>query len=302
MCDPLRSAPLPPSVPPLPPLPPPCRDRIRCFFSLVRVTCVPATPVASDGEGGAPLSAGSSSSKAVDLVVGILETACITARGESEALACPTEPLTGERQPPTEAAAVAGVAVGGGGSRGRLTAQRAGKQGSPSLPSPAPPTPALRQLPRLQAAALDVLRSSRAIQHMCMQAAGVLPSATLTAAAVASAAYSEPNLTASPSSSVAEKAVSPSTSFTPGPATKGSMPSHAASDGGSSYTSSWEDEESDRSSAAVAAAAAALGRDMAAACMCVGGVSVLSPRLRYLYDGWFVPHEDQAVHEFTRQA
>ena len=261
---------------------------------------MPAVPVVAAGEGGTPLSAGgSSSSKAVDLVVGILETACLTVRSESEALACPTEPLTGERRPPTEAAAAAaaGVAVGGGGSKGRLAAQRAG-QGSPS-PDLAPP--ALKQLPRLQAAALDVLRSSRAIQHMCMQAAGVLPSATLTTAAVASAAYSEPSLTTSPSS-VAEKAVSPSTSFTPGPATKGSMPSHAASDGGSSYTSSWEDEESDRSSAAVAAAAAALGRDMAAACMCVGGVSVLSPRLRYLYDGWFVPHEDQAVHEFTRQA
>ena len=269
------------------------------------MTCVPAAPVVSAGEGGASLSAGGNSrsgSKAVDLVVGILETACLTARSESEALACPTEPSTGERRPPTEAAAAAaaGVAAGGGSSKGRLAAHRTA-QGSPSLPSLAPPTPALRQLPRLQAAALDVLRSSRAIQHMCMQAAGLPPTATAPAAAVAATAYSEPSLTTSPSS-VAEKAVSPSTSFTPGPAAKGSMPSDAASDGGSSYTSSWEDEESDRSSAAVAAAAAALGRDMAAACMCVGGVSVLSPRLRYLYDGWFVPHEDQAVHEFTRQA
>ena len=60
------------------------------------------------------------------------------------------------------------------------------------------------------------------------------------------------------------------------------------------------EEASMTEAAEVTAAAAAVRSAMADACMDVAGVSVLSPRLRGLYEDWFVPRETLAIHDFTR--
>ena len=97
----------------------------------------------------------------------------------------------------------------------------------------------------LQAAALDIMRSSRVIQQMCL-------------------AQQHLQLQTRLGVSIAHTSSSPSVS------------------------------------ASSIAAATAVGTAMAEACMYIGGVSVLSPQLRDLYEGWFVPQESQAVHDFTR--
>ena len=120
--------------------------------------------------------------------------------------------------------------------------------------------------PGLQAAALSVLRSSRAIQQMCLKTQ---------------------------------------------PATLSQTVSRQVEDGTDAENDEEEEgeEEGDKEASShiaaeaareVTAAAAAIRLAMADACMNVSGVSVLSPRLRGLYEDWFVPRETLAIHDFTR--
>ena len=129
-----------------------------------------------------------------------------------------------------------------------LAAQQAAEGSAPAATPAASSaaTPAVPMFLGLQAAALDVMRSSRVIEQMCL----------------------------------AQQHLQHQTR--PG-------------GGGVAHTSA-----STSASASSVAAAFAVGSAMAEACMYIGGVSVLSPQLRDLYEGWFVPLESQAVHEFTR--
>ncbi|GAX75215.1 hypothetical protein CEUSTIGMA_g2659.t1 [Chlamydomonas eustigma] len=313
------------------------RDRIRCFHSLVRVACAPQSPSSSLSSSSAAAAAaavgrpGSRSNRSsVSLVESVILQALLPV-----AVAPKPNPHEGTRisnagirqpdsSPPPE-----------GSTTGSLPSPSASPASS-ALVRSAPSPSGLRSaaLNVLQSSRLihemciqqsKVQGSIWASRARSQAAASSTTSSAVASATVATSSLHSPTKigssplvvdkdkgTAEVQSSAGASAslTSESTADRDSRALDANIlpisSSHAVSD----YISVTAASPASPRPAAAAAAApstssssavSVMGLAMAEACMHVGGLSVLSPKLRSVYSGWFVKQEEQAVHDFTRR-